>query len=192
MPLRHGFKSQAHQIAREVRVNLGVGVAGPIDVVKLAEFLGIALAPLSGLSALEASAVRHFTTVETGAFSAVTLFKGRSRLIVYNDRHAPTRQKSDLAHELAHALLQHPPSAALDEIGCRKWPADYEDEANWLAGALLVSEEAALSVVSRGLSSADAAREFGVSEKMMQFRLNVTAAAMRAGRGRKWRGPRSR
>lgn len=170
---------------------MGIGSADPIDVVVLADSLEIPLCRLTDVAELDREVVRHFTVVDPGAFSAVTLFEGRSRLIVFNDAHAPTRRKSDVAHELAHALLQHPPSAALNEIGCRIWPADYEDEANWLAGALLVSEEAALSIAKRRLSVAEAAREYGVSQRMMQFRLNVTGAARRTGTGPKRRGGRA-
>lgn len=192
MPLRHGFKSQAHQIAREVRRELGLDLADPINVVQLAAKLEIPLVPLTLLRVAEPEAVRHFTHVDTGAFSAVTLFKGRTRFVVYNDRHASTRRASDLAHEIAHALLQHPPHAALDNRGCRIWPADCEDEANWLGGALLVSEEAALSIARRQISRAEAASEYDVSEDMIQYRLNVTGAVKRASYARSWRGPRSK
>jgi hypothetical protein len=43
-----------------------------------------------------------------------------------------------------------------------------EDEADFLGGALLVTEEAALSVVRRGVPIARAARDYGVSHPMMQ------------------------
>jgi Zn-dependent peptidase ImmA (M78 family) len=54
--------------------------------------------------------VRHFSHVEPEAFSGVTVFSGQRRMIVYNDAHVPGRQHSDVAHELAHALLMHPPA----------------------------------------------------------------------------------
>jgi Zn-dependent peptidase ImmA (M78 family) len=89
------------------------------------------------------------------------------------------RQASNLAHELAHGLLLHPPTPALDDRGCREWDRDIEDEATWLGGALLITEQAALSIVRRGLSMSQAAAIYGVSEQMVGYRLNLTAARRR-------------
>ena len=87
-----------------------------------------------------------------------------------------------LAHEIAHALLLHPPTPPLDEFGCRNFDGDLEDEAKWLAGALLVTEAAAVTIAFRQLSDAEAALLYSVSEPMMRYRLNVTGARKRAAR----------
>jgi len=123
--------------------------------------------------------------VESGAFSAVTVFSGSERMIVYNDAHSVGRQASDITHECSHGLLLHPPAPALDGVGCRNWDAVVEDEAQWLAGALLVTEEAALTVVRRGMTPVDGAGMLGVSEPMIQWRVNVTGARKRVARGRR-------
>ena len=179
MPLRWGFKAEAHRIARDVRMELALDASAPLDMRQLAKHLGIPAVGLRTLRKTEPEAVHQLTVVDSGAFSAVTLCDGSWRFIVYNDAHARTRQASDLAHELAHALLQHPPRAALDRFGCRDYPLDDEEEATWLGAALLVSEEAALSIVRRGVPIEEAAREYAVSSDMMRFRLNVTGARRR-------------
>lgn len=46
-----------------------------------------------------------------------------------------------------------------------------EEEANWLSAALLISEEAAVEIAKLGLSIHDAAERYGVSKKMIDFRL---------------------
>jgi len=127
-------------------------------------------------------AVRHFCVVDPTRFSAVTVFMGLFRHIVHNDAHAAGRQASDIAHELAHGLLLHPPAPALDAGGCRNWDAELEEEANWLGGALLVPEEAAVLLARRGIPLDVAAEAYGVSEQMMDWRLNVTGARIRAQR----------
>lgn len=104
-------------------------------------------------------------------------------MIVHNDSHAVTRQAANLAHELAHALLQHPPHPAFDGTGCRDWDPEIEEEANWLGPALLVPEPAAIWAARNGLSLHEAARLYGVSQDLMRFRLNVTAARRRVERG---------
>lgn len=187
MGLRRGFKTEANHIAREVRAELGLRFIDPLDPWALARHLEIPVVPLSSYAGLVADAVHHFHRVDRGAFSAVTVFDGPRRLIVYNDSHSLGRRASDLAHELAHALLLHRPGPALDHRGCRRWNADQEDEANWLAGALLISEDAALQIARSGEPLDEAARRCRVSPAMITFRLNVTAAFRRVGQ---MRGPR--
>jgi len=186
MAYRRGFKTEANDIAREIRGELKLGPLAPLDPRVLADWLEI---PVHGLSEFVAVApsVAYLRDVEPDAFSAVTVFFGRSRKIVYNDAHTLARQNSDIGHEVAHGLLLHPPTPALDDKGCRNWNQDIEDEATWLAGALLVTEDAALSIARRGLSRAEAAEQFNVSEQMIQFRLNATGAIKRVQRARRSR-----
>lgn len=177
--LRRGFKTEANGIAREIRLELGLKVVDPLDPRVLAGHLEIPLVRLSELRKDAPAAVQHFLSLDTAAFSAVTVFRGPARLIVYNDGHTDGRQASNLAHELSHALLLHPPTPALDHRGCRNWDPEVEEEASWLAGALLISEEAAIAIARAGMSLDDAAERYGVSRPMVQFRLNVTGARKR-------------
>src|SRR6266849_7824155 len=172
MPLEWGFKSYANKIARETRDELGLSSASPLDPWALADYLGIPVIPLSVLESEAPEAVKQLGRRDKGAFSAVTVFSGYKRMIVVNDSHTRGRQASNVAHELAHSLLQHRPKAAFDDKGARHWEEDQEDEAEWLAGALLISEEAALEIVRQSLSQKDAARLYGVSVDMIRFRLN--------------------
>jgi Zn-dependent peptidase ImmA (M78 family) len=185
MGLRRGFKSEANDIAREIRMELGLGLLDRLDPLVLAEHLAISVIPISQLSGDAAPAVHHFTEVETGAFSAVTVFCGSERVIAYNDAHSPGRQASDVTHECSHALLLHPPVPALDGAGCRNWDQILEGEAEWLAGALLITEEAALVIVRGGMTLEATARMYGVSEPMVRFRVNMTGARKRVARARR-------
>lgn len=189
MALRWGFKTEASDIAREVRTELGLLRSAPLDPWKLAEHLDIPVDGMSELSGDVRSAVAYFSVVDPSSFSAVTVFRGPRRIIVHNDTHSPGRQASNVCHETSHALLLHPPTPAIDDRGCRDWDPELEAEADWLCGALLVPEEATLSIVRRGMSISEAARAYGVSEKMMNFRTNVTAARTRI---RRVSGTRSR
>jgi Zn-dependent peptidase ImmA (M78 family) len=182
MTLRRGFKKEANELALEVRRELSLDAADPIDVRALAKWLEIPVVSLKTLAATVPDAVHHFHVVEPKAFSALTVFDEPARLIVYNDRHSPARRASDIAHELAHALLLHAPHAALDENGCRVWAAECEEEADWLGGTLLIPDEAALMIVRQELSLADAATRYGVSRDMVTYRLNVTGARLRVAR----------
>ena len=180
--MRRGFKTEAKWIAAQVRRELKIGMTDKLDHWKLAELLAI---PVVGLSEFQASATRasrYFSEGEQSAFSAVTVFCGTRRLIVHNDSHSPGRQASNVCHELAHGLLLHEPSPALDERGCRHWSKQIEEEANWLSGVLLIPDELAIAVVKRRIDPAHAALIYGVSVKMMNFRINVSGARKRVRR----------
>ena len=156
--------------------------AAPLDVWQLAEHLEIPIVQLSRLRESAPLAAELFLNDGQGMFSGVTVFRGNERTIVFNDAHVPGRQASDIGHELGHGLLLHPPEPAVDGRGCRYWNRDVEDEANWLSGALLVPEEAALAVIRRGWSLAVATGHYGVTQSLMKFRINVTGAIKRVGR----------
>ena len=185
--MRRGFKTEANAIAREVRSELGLAPTSPLDVWRLAEHLEIPVFSLSSLRESAPLATGLFLNGGQDMFSGVTVFRGNERAIVFNDAHVPGRQASDIGHELAHGLLHHPPEPAMDGRGCRYWKRDIEDEANWLSGALLVPEEAALSVVRRGWSLEVASAHYGVTQKMMRFRINVTGAKKRVQRAERKR-----
>jgi Zn-dependent peptidase ImmA (M78 family) len=180
---RRGFKTEANGIAEEIRAELGLGPLDALNPRLLAHALEIPIWTLSEMAALS-SAITHLRTREPEAFSAVTVFRGTKRTIVHNDGHSLARQNSNLAHELAHALLHHPPTPALDNKGCRHWNQDIEDEAGWLAGILLVPEPATIAIAQGHWSKAAAAQRFGVSIQMIQFRLNATGAVKRVARRR--------
>lgn len=183
--MRRGFKTEARNLAREVRAELKLGASARFTPHYLADHLAIPLLPLSELADEIPQAVRYFRSHGAGEFSAATIFSGTERLIVYNDAHAPGRQASDLSHELSHALLFHEPKPALNALGCRDWDPDAEAEADFLAGVLLVPEEVSIQVVRSGLSVGVAADRYGVSEALMRWRINVTGARTRVSRAQK-------
>jgi Zn-dependent peptidase ImmA (M78 family) len=183
MAFRRGFKTEGNEIVAEVRGELGLTHYDPLDPDVLARWLEI---PVIGLSDFltDAPAVSHLLGTEPDVFSAVTVFAGSQRTIVHNDAHALTRQRSNLSHELAHGLLLHPPTPALDDSGCRHWNQDIEDEAGWLGGALLVPEAATMAIAKGRWTAEGAAHHFAVSPAMIRFRLNATGALKRIQRAR--------
>ncbi len=185
MAYRYGFKTEANTLALQVRDELTIGPLDQLDPHRLATHLAVPIWPLSDFLATH-PVVRHLYDSESEAFSAVTVFCGPHRTIVHNDAHSLARQHSNLAHELSHALLQHPPTPALDDVGCRNWDQEVEDEANWLAGALLVSEPSTIAIARGDWGDIEnAAARLGVSRQMVQFRVNATGAVKRIQRMRR-------
>ena len=178
------FKTEANALGAEIRRELQLRALDRLGPLLLTAHLEIPVVPLSDLQP-DAPSVAHLLYVEPEAFSAVTVFAGRKRMIVYNDRHPTGRQNSNVTHEGAHGLLLHEPKPAVDHRGCRLWDQDVEDEANWLAGVLLVPEDAALAIARGWMSEEAAALHFGVSEQMLNYRLNITGARLRVRRARR-------
>ena len=184
---RRGFKSQALEISKEVRTELSLHLASPLDPWRLADHLEVPVVPLRDFEQDSPLSVNYFGKRDTESFSAVTVFRGFRRLIVYNDAHILGRQVSNLAHELAHVLLFHTPTPAIDDTGCRNWDPEMEAEAEWLCGVLLVPDAAAFQIVEQGLSVIEAAARYGVTRRLMTFRITTSAAQRRVER---WRAPR--
>jgi Zn-dependent peptidase ImmA (M78 family) len=183
MTFERGFKTWAKTLATDARHDLGLGPFDRLDPHVLAAALEIPIVSLSGLVASTPS-VQHLLTVEPEVFSAVTVFNGPRRTIIHNDGHALTRQASNIGHELSHGLLAHPPTPALDDSGCRVWNQGIEDEAGWLSGCLLVTEQAAMAVARGNMTVEGAARQLGVSTKMITFRVNAVGARKRVSRAK--------
>ena len=192
MAFRRGFKTEANKLVEVIRIDLDLSLWGPLDPRILADDLGIPVLALTALREQIPGPVRHFSGNGRSAFSAVTVFDGPRRMIVYNDSHSDGRQSNSLSHELAHALLFHEPSAPLDSLGCRHWDETVEDEANFLGGALLIPDEAAVQIVRRGLTENEATELFGVSKKMLRYRLNITGAQQRVQRAKNYSRLRKR
>ena len=173
--------TEATALSHEVRAGLGLGKFDRLDPRDLAESLDVPIWTLTSMSD-ESVNIGHLVSGEPEVFSAVTVFNGHRRTIVHNDGHLLVRQNSNLAHELSHALLHHPPTPALDDVGNRIWKQDIEDEAAALAGCLLMTAEAALATARNRWSVVEAATRFAISEQMVNYRINKTGARKRVER----------
>ncbi|MEU6339815.1 ImmA/IrrE family metallo-endopeptidase [Streptomyces sp. NPDC046977] len=176
MALRRGFKAEANRLSVLMRKELGLGPTAALSPTRLAEHLDIPVRTFSAAAAADPR-VGALLGSEREAVSALTVHLGPRRMIWVNDSHDESRQNSSIGHELAHALLQHPAGPALDARGCRHWDGEIEDEASWLSGALLITNEAAWSIARRQMADHAAMLRYGVSRQMLTWRLNASGAA---------------
>jgi hypothetical protein len=180
---RHGFKATADRISLELRSELGLGSRERLDPGALAEHLCVPVLTLRDLRRLAPDAVGHFLGAARSTFSAATVYVNRSkRIIVTNPAHAATRQMNSLCHELSHIVLEHEAEAPLNVVGGRDWNSAQENEADWLAGCLLIPNEAAHCAARAGDTDGDVARSFGVSPALAAWRMRMTGARIRAQR----------
>lgn len=180
MSLRRGFKAEANRTSLRLRASLGLAPHAPIDLDIAAEHLDVRIVGLISLADECEDQVRQLTLIDQGAFSAATLLVGNERrIIVHNDSHSRARQRSNIAHEVAHVILKHAFTLPIDPTGCRNLDRDIEDEANWLGGAILIPDEAALHIVREVMDSRTACMEYDVSAPLLRMRINASGALIR-------------
>ena len=172
-----GFKRDCEQIVAQVRHELGVDDAAPIDMTELSNHLGIEIQPFGELVGVAGTSSDHPHLAQVyEKVSAFTVFRARRRYVIYNERHQHPRHRSNLAHEFAHALLQHPPEG---ESGSDDQDRVHEAEAGWLSGVLMLPDFQAVSVARAGVSIAEATEQYELSREMLIYRLRATGALKR-------------
>jgi hypothetical protein len=152
---------------------MDLGPLDPLDPAEVCARFDIVLLRLSELNCDSSP----FLGASRSTFSAVTVPCGWWTAIVHNDSHHAYRQRSNICHELAHCFLGHQCTPPLTGSGERARDGGIEAEANFLAGALLIPNEAAICIVRQGLMSA-AQGIYGVSQPMLDYRLRVSGAHM--------------
>lgn len=184
MTLPYGFKAQANRIAVGLRRLLGLMPDSPIDVWMLLDRLRIDVIPLAYFYDIRPEQVAQLRR-DSGEFSALLFRAGDGgRIILLNDDHSPVRQNSSVAHEASHSLLAHSPEVVSSEPGCRNYDRGQESEANFLAGCILLPNEAAKKIVMSGMDLREARESYGVSDRMLQYRLNASGARIQRRRRR--------
>jgi hypothetical protein len=187
--LRRGFKSEAERLAERVRAQIGLCPDVPPDIFQLADHLRVEVIDAQELVGMDS--LQELELLQPGAFSAATFhLPGGRTVAVYNPCNEPARTKSDIAHELAHVLLGHE-VREVQQIGGHAFftcNPEQEEEANWLAGCLLLPRQLLLRHAYAGSDAQALATAAGVSVPMARFRLNTSGVLLQARRSRAARG----
>lgn len=176
--MRRGFKSWAEQQALEQRRNLCLGADAPLSATRLALHLEIPIINPEQIPGMTKKHVDQLLQEDISSWSAITLNVKGGAMIILNTGHAPTRQESDLMHEMAHLICEHKPSV-LAHVGglpfpLREYDAVQEEEANWLGACLQLPRPALLAAVKRHMSLEQMVRYFHASEEMIRYRRQTT------------------
>lgn len=172
--MRRGFKAEAERRAEQIREEMGKRPSDGLDAVELARHVGAEVRCTDEPTSREK--LQTLEDVQPGAFSACTFSIGERRVVVYSPLASPGRTQSDIAHEVAHLILGHSMKSVQKTAGFSFFTcdADEEQEANWLAGCLLLPRRLLYLAAKRGLDSAAIAETYSVSEQMAAFRLRTT------------------
>ena len=183
--MRRGFKAEAERLAARLRLDLGVQPDTRINVDKLAQHLGVLVRSATEL--VQPKDLERLEELQPGCFSAATIHLPNGGVVAITNplNHSAARRDSDLAHELAHVILKHDPSQ-VDRIGDLTFfecDSEQEEEANWLAGCLLLPRPLLLRAARQGLTPEQVAEQNSVSIQMARFRLNTSGVYFQAKRG---------
>ena len=178
MTFKRGFKSQCEKRSVELRKQLGLPPTSPLKARELAEHIGVKVWSMNDIEGLSDDDLLQLTVNDPDSWSAFTLRFDSKHLVVYNPIQSSARENSVCMHELAHIILGHQlHDANLSEDGHlvpSNYSQDQENEADWLAGTLLLPRPALLSVRKRRLSDAEIKEEFLVSDHMLLWRFRMT------------------
>jgi Zn-dependent peptidase ImmA (M78 family) len=172
--MRRGFKADAERRAETIRRQMRRRVADRADAIHIAQYLGAEVRRADELTSL--AKLQALEELQPGSFSACTFSFRDRHVIVYSPLASLGRAQSDIAHEVAHILLDHE-IKEVQQLGGLSFftcDPDEEQEANWQAGCLLLPRSVLLAAAKRGLDAGDIAETFGVSESMAGFRLRAT------------------
>lgn len=175
--MRHGFKAEAERFSLRAREGLGVLPHAPINAWSYAVSLGVVVLELQDLGLPEHHRKR-LVVDDRDSWSGLTLKEGGRHFVVLNPSHPLPRQANTLVHELSHIQLGHRPGrvdiTASGMMLLSDYPEEFEEEADWLAAAILLPRDALFSRRKRGQSSLSIAEEFGVSTQLVDWRLRMT------------------
>ena len=183
--MRRGFKANAERLAQQLREQLGAGDSEPVPIDKLAAHLNVDV--LAADEVVERARLEELYELQSDAFSAATFkLESGKRIVVFNPLHDDGRTSSSIAHEFAHLLLDHS-VRNVETVGNFKWvtcDSEQEEEADWLAGCLLLPRPVLYTAAKKGSSAAKVAQQYGTSEPMARFRLNASGVLIQVARQR--------
>ncbi len=186
MAFRRGFKSQCERRSVEIRKDLGLRQDQPLSASTLAEHIQVTVWSTTQVEGLPPEDLAILNSKDDDSWSAFTMRLGTNHLIVYKDGVSAARINSVVMHEIAHITLGHELADAciLDDgsLVPSNFSQDQEDEANWLAGALLLPRPALITIRQKRFSNDEACRRYMVSNDMLEWRIRMTGIDYQLGR----------
>ncbi len=178
MAFRRGFKSQCERRSVEFRKQVGAAPTAPMLARDLARVIGVTVWSTTQIAGISREHLDVLNDQADDSWAALTMRVGASNLIVYKPVQSAGRRNNAVMHELAHIILGHELAQAclLDDgsLVPGNFDQEQEDEADWLAGTLLLPRSALMLIRERHLVDSDACLEYGVSQDMLNWRIRMT------------------
>ncbi|MGX9146799.1 ImmA/IrrE family metallo-endopeptidase [Mesorhizobium sp. 128a] len=172
----------------ELRKTHGLQPTDPFPATKLASALGVTVWRERDVRNISSADLEQLTVKDADSWSAFTLRINTNHLIVYNSSQTDYRINSVVMHELSHIMLGHElTSAGITDDGHlipATYDQDQEDEADWMAGTLLLPRPILIKIRLDGMSNDAAIHFFQVSSDMLNWRIRMTGVDYQLGAAR--------
>ena len=181
--MRRGFKAWCERTADEYRQALDIPLEEALDPQAFAAFLDVRVLTPKEVPDVSKASLKQLAVTDRDSWSAITMSQSGINLVILNSSQTVARQANSLVHELAHIILNH--KAAKAQVSAEgllfraQFDKEQEDEADWLAGCILVPGEGLLQAYRRGHSPPLLAQQFGVSQDLINWRLRMTGTQKR-------------
>ncbi len=176
--MKRGFKAHAERISAKLRSDLGFSERDRLDPKEFLRSIGIQVWDPQEIPNISQAYVEQLTVHDPDSWSGVTVREANAAVIVVNPTHPRTRQANTLMHEWAHIELRHKPNRVDRSDGglllLSDYPDELEEEADWLAGAVLLPREGLMHFRGQGIASEAIADHYGVSMELTTWRLRMT------------------
>jgi len=176
--LERGFKSWCENTSATIRKKLELEAYDPLTWQQVADYLGVEVRKLDGLANLGQESINYLSSPEGDEWSAVTVASPDKIIIVANPQHSVGRCSNSIMHELAHVLLEHSGSRVFvteDGFALRDYNDKQEEEADWLAGSLLLPRTALQHLHYRHVPKETILEDYCVSSNLYEYRIRMTA-----------------
>lgn len=176
--LPRGFKAEAERTALEFRKKLELEPHSHLCGFELAKHLDISVFPAHEFFSADQN-MEDLTGNDSG-WSALTMKNDQNKtIIIHNHLHAPTRQQSNLMHELAHVICEHTQPKSRENIRLpffmREFDRQQEEEATYLGSSLQIPREGLIWALKKRMEVTEIADHFKASTAMVTNRINTTA-----------------
>ena len=179
--VRRGFKAQCEQISKRYRKELDLTLQEALRYQVFAKHMGIRIWTPADVPGLTDMSLRQLMVHDDSDWSAVTIQDFKKTVIVVNSSHSERRLANDVTHEISHIILDHQ-KARLEVSDEGDWwlkayRSDQEDEADWLAAALLLPRDGLMACYRKTKDFEELAGMFEVSVDLVRMRINRTGIA---------------
>ena len=186
MALRRGFKAEAERLANDIWSAMHLKPSNCMDAVDLARHAGCIVRSAGTL--VDIARLKELKRIQDDAFFACTFkLPGARHAIVFNPLMPDTRRNSDVAHEVAHIVLDHRLSrlgrvGSVAFLSCDK---QQEEEAAWLSGCLLLPRFTLIHDLAKHMAHKTIAENRVLSKDIVDYRVRVTGVARQFVAGRR-------
>jgi Zn-dependent peptidase ImmA (M78 family) len=141
--------------------------------------MGVTILDFHDVEGLDPVSAAYLVSAQGDEWSAVTVHAAGKQIVVVNPRHSEARQASNIMHELAHIIRGHKPAQVerYESYALRGFKQLQENEADWLAGCLLLPRKALLHAGYNGLDIDRATEVYGVSKSLYKYRIVISGAS---------------